>query len=116
MVIETLMSDEAVLNEIGQRLARRRVELEFTQADLAEQAGVAKRTVERIEAGKSTQTSTLIRILRVLDLLGALNSLIPVSGPRPLDILELKGKERKRASSKKRKKQTYKAWSWGDEE
>ena len=65
MTINTFMSDEAVLQEIGRSMARRRVELELTQAALAEQAGVAKRTVERIEAGLSTQTANLIRIFRV---------------------------------------------------
>ena len=56
MLIESLLTDEAILEEIGRRLARRRVDLGCTQADLAEQSGVAKRTVERIEAGRSPAT------------------------------------------------------------
>lgn len=115
MVVEALMSDEAILKEIGRRLARRRLELELTQAELAERAGVSKRTVERVEAGESTQTSTLIRIFRILGLLDNLDSLIPASGPRPLDLLKLRGKERQRASSKKGKEQAGATWSWGDE-
>jgi len=109
------MSDEAVLQELGQRLSRRRVDLNLTQAQLAEQAGVAKRTVERIEAGESTQLSTLIRIFRVLGLLEALDAMIPETGPRPLDLLKLKGKERQRASSKKRSEPRDDGWTWGDE-
>ena len=50
MNIDPMMSDAAVLLELGHRLSRRRVELELTQADLAREAGVAKRTVERVEA------------------------------------------------------------------
>jgi transcriptional regulator with XRE-family HTH domain len=113
--IETLMTDQAILKEIGGRLGRRRVELEFTQAELAEEAGVSKRTVERVEAGESTQTSTLIRILRALQLLEALDAAIPATGPRPMDLLKLRGKERRRASSKKRREQAGEDWSWGDE-
>ena len=113
--MDVLMSDEAILQELGQRLARRRVELNLTQAQLAEQAGVGKRTVERIEAGESTQLSTLIRIFRVLGLLDALDAMIPEPGPSPLDLLKLKGKERQRASSKKRGEQAEEGWSWGDE-
>ena len=113
--MDVLMSDEAILQELGQRLARRRVELNLTQAQLAEQAGVGKRTVERIEAGESTQLSTLIRIFRVLGLLDALDAMIPEPGPSPLDLLKLKGKERQRASSKKRDGQVEEGWSWGDE-
>lgn len=116
MIIDALMSDDAVLQAIGKRLARRRLELELTQAQLAEQAGVGKRTVERIEAGESAQTATLIRIFRILGLLENFASFIPESGPRPLDLLKLKGKERHRASSKKQQDHDDKPWSWGDEE
>lgn len=116
MTVDALMGDDAVLRAIGKRLARRRLELELTQAQLAEQAGIAKRTVERIEAGDSTQTATLIRIFRILGLLENFAALIPEPGPRPLDLLKLKGKERRRASSKKRQGQTGEPWTWGDEE
>jgi len=115
MDIGTLISDEAVLAEIGKRLARRRVELNFTQAALAEQAGVSKRSVERLENGGSTQTSTLIRIFRVLELLHAFDALIPSPRTRPLDLLKNKGRERQRASSRNRSKTTAQGWSWGDE-
>jgi transcriptional regulator with XRE-family HTH domain len=79
--ITSLLSDEAVLAELGARLARRRIELQLTQAALAEQAGVAKRTVERIEAGASAQMSSIIRLLRVLELLPVLEQLVPAGGP-----------------------------------
>ena len=114
MKIENLQTDEAILVELGERLTQRRLELQLTQAALAEQAGVAKRTVERIEAGATTQLSTLIRILRVLQLLDRLEGLIPASGPRPMDLLKLKGKERQRATRKSKPADTE-PWQWGDE-
>jgi len=113
--IENLMSDKAVLEEVGHRLSRCRVEQEVTQAKLAKEAGLSKRTVERIEAGESTQTSSLVRIMRVLGLLESLDAAMPETGPRPMDLLKLRGKERQRASSKKNKEQVGKEWSWGDE-
>ena len=109
------MTDDAVLEELGRRLERRRIDFGLTQAKLSEQAGVSKRTIERMEAGAATQTRNLIRILRVLDLLKGLDQLIPEIGPRPMDLLKLKGKERKRASSSSVVKQSGKAWSWGDD-
>jgi transcriptional regulator with XRE-family HTH domain len=114
MKIEELLSDEAILRELGERLAQRRLELELTQAELAEQAGVSKRTVERMEVGATTQLSTLIRVLRVLDLLARLDKLVTVSGPRPTDLLKLKGKERQRAPRGK-KSAPDEPWQWGDE-
>jgi len=110
-----LLTDDAVLAEIGARLTRRRLDLQLTQANLAEQAGVAKRTVERVEAGASTQLSTLVRLLRVLDLLPNLDQAIPELPPRPMDLLKRKGKQRQRASSRGRKAETGKPWAWDDE-
>jgi len=114
MKIEGLLTDEAILAELGGRFAQRRLELQLTQEMLAEQAGVSKRTVERVEAGATMQLSTMIRILRVLELLDRLETLVPESGPRPMDLLRLKGKARKRASGK-RKPTDEKPWTWGDE-
>jgi len=108
-------ADDAVLEELGRRLERRRLDLRLTQANLAEQAGVSKRTVERIEAGAVAQTLSLIRILRVLDLLQGLDQLIPKTGPRPMDLLKLKKKERKRASSRRTADRAGADWSWGDD-
>ena len=51
MKIAKQASDEAILSELGGRLTRVRLEQNLTQAQLAEQAGVSKRTVERLEAG-----------------------------------------------------------------
>ena len=71
MKISKLLADDAILTEIGERVARRRLDLQLTQAEMAEQAGVAKRTVERIEAGASAQMSSIIRILRVRSVAGS---------------------------------------------
>jgi len=114
MKIEGLLTDEAILAELGGRLVQRRLELQLTQQMLAEQAGVSKRTVERIEAGATAQMSTLVRILRVLELLDRLEALVPAAGPRPMDLVRLKGKARKRASGK-RKPTDEGPWRWGDE-
>lgn len=115
MKISDLVSDEAVLTEIGQRILQRRLALQMTQAVLAEQAGVAKRTVERIEAGASAQMSSMIRLLRVLGLLPGLELLFPKQAQRPMDLLKRKGKIRKRASTPREKADREKPWHWGDE-
>ena len=114
MKITGLLTDEAVLAEIGARIARRRVDLQMTQAAAAEQAGIAKRTLERMEAGQTSQLTTLIRVLRVLDAAPGLESLIPETEPSPMDLLKRKGRVRKRASGRGTAKPTDKAWRWDD--
>jgi transcriptional regulator with XRE-family HTH domain len=101
MKITGLLTDDAVLAELGERVARRRIELQLTQAAAAEQAGIGKRTLERMEAGQTSQLNTLVRVLRVLDAMSGLDCLIPEPGPIPMDLLTLKGKVRQRASGKR---------------
>ena len=115
MKISKTLADDAILAEIGERITQRRLDLQLTQADVAEQAGVAKRTVERIEAGASAQISSIIRILRVLDLLPGLDRMIPEAGPKPMDLLKRKGKVRQRASSSRPSDRSDKPWTWDDE-
>ncbi len=115
MDIAKLLSDDRILAELGERLAYRRLKLQLTQAQLAAQAGVAKRTVERIEAGASAQMSSVIRLLRVLDLLANLDKLIPPVAPSPMDLLRGKGKPRQRARSKRNDGVAEKPWSWDEE-
>ncbi len=115
MKISSLLTDDAVLAEIGERIAARRVDMQLTQAAAAEQAGIAKRTLERMEAGLSSQFSSLIRVLRVLDDLPGLDSLVPETGQRPMDLLQRKGKVRQRASGKRTGKPSGEPWSWEDD-
>ncbi|HUW98450.1 MAG TPA: helix-turn-helix transcriptional regulator [Acidiferrobacter sp.] len=114
MRITGLTTDDAVLAELGVRIARRRVELQLTQAAVAEQAGIAKRTLERMEAGLASQLGTWVRVLRVLDATSGLDNLIPESGPRPMDLLKQKGKVRQRASGPRPAKATGKPWHWDE--
>ena len=119
MQIDKHMSDEAILSEMGARLARRRIDLQLTQADLAREAGVSKRTVERIEAGASAQMASVIRIFRILDLISGMDRLLPSTGPRPMDLIKNRGKrpqrvQRKRTSSSRRGGGQDEPWTWNE--
>jgi transcriptional regulator with XRE-family HTH domain len=114
MKITGLLTDDAVLAELGARITSRRVELQLTQAAVAEQAGIAKRTLERMEAGQSSQLATLVRVLRVLEATSGLDSLIPESGSRPMDLLKRKGKVRQRATGRRATKEPGKQWRWDE--
>jgi transcriptional regulator with XRE-family HTH domain len=116
MKITKQATDDAVLAELGGRLARIRLERNLTQAQLAEQVGVSKRTVERLEAGAvATQLSGFIRVCRVLDVLEHLDSLVPEPVPSPVEQLRLRGQQRRRASTVKTGKSPAKKWQWGNE-
>lgn len=118
------MTDSAVLAGLGERVARTRLQRNLTQAILAEEAGVSKRTLVRLEAGESTQLTNLIRILRALGLLGNLEALVPPPVPSPLEELRSQTRRRKRASGRIESAGgeaggpgggfAGKEWTWGD--
>jgi transcriptional regulator with XRE-family HTH domain len=102
MRITTNLTDTAILHEVGARLERRRIDAELTQAQLAEEAGISKRTVERIEAGHSTDFLMLLRVLRVLKMLEPLDQLVPDLPQSPLTLLKSRGRTRKRVGHSRR--------------
>jgi len=112
--IDRETSPNAIMQELGRRIAAHRIAMNMTQATAAREAGVGKRTVERIEAGEDSQLSTLIRLFRVLGLADGLESLVPEQGPSPIDLLKLKKKQRRRASTRGKNGQRQ-GWQWGDE-
>ena len=116
MKISNDASDGAVLKEIGKRVTQYRLNQDKTQAALAQEAGVSHRTMIRAEHGHSVQASSLIRILRALQLIENLDALIPEPAVSPVQQLKMQGKQRQRASSKPGKPGKEDTWSWADEE
>jgi transcriptional regulator with XRE-family HTH domain len=120
MKIASEHTDMAVLQEIGDRLERRRIDAGLTQARLAEEAGISKRTVERIEAGHSADFVMLLRVLRVLKLLEGLEQSIPDLPQSPLLLLKGRGRVRKRVGHSRRPADGTAApkpavpWKWRD--
>lgn len=113
MKISDQLIDEEILHALGARLVRIRLERNLTQAELATQAGVSKRTLERMEAGGATQLVNLLRVCRALGLVAGFDALIPAPVPSPVAQLKLRGKQRQRASSVKPPQPRGK-WQWGD--
>jgi transcriptional regulator with XRE-family HTH domain len=118
MRIESPLNDEAVLAELGRRLARTRLERNLSQQSLAHEAGVSKVTIERLEAGTPVKSTSLVRVLRSLGLLDALDRLIPEPLPSPVERQRLQGRRRQRARGGDRREGSLgesKPWRWGDE-
>ena len=88
MRLDQLQTDDAVLAELGRRLERHRIARDSTQAELAEEAGIGRATLQRIERGRSVQMTSLVKLLRTLGLLGALDAAMPASVEEPIAELE----------------------------
>ena len=114
MQITSLLTEGAVLTELGARLERIRLERNVTQAALAREAGISRRTVVRLEQGEGgVGTIALLRVLRVLGLLDRVDQLVPEPLPSPIEQLRLQGRRRQRASGVRRDAEEI-GWTWGD--
>lgn len=114
---DSLLTDDAVLARLGERLAQVRLRHELTQRELAAEAGVGATTVERIEGGKSVTLANFVRVLRVLGLQDELLSLAPEPSLRPAELADRAGRRRQRVSRRRRESATPPAapFAWGDE-
>lgn len=94
----TAMSDEGIINQIGNFIKKTRIAKNKTQAQIAETAGINRWTVSKIENGESISLSVLIQILRALDALYVLDDFTISKHISPLQAVKLQKKERQRAS------------------
>jgi len=119
MKISNENTDAVVLDEIGRRAARIRLDRNLTQSGLADEAGVHRNTIDRFESGQSISLTNFIRVLRALGLLAEFDQLIAEPVQSPIDQLKLSGKSRKRARAPRGQTsdgQSDGGWSWGDRE
>ena len=106
----------ATSNQIEKAVCKRikdiRLTRNITQARLAEEAGVALRTIKRLEKGEGVTFNTFIRVLIALKIQQNLEGLLPDPSVRPMDRINLSGSERKRASLSQPQSEKV-PWSWG---
>jgi transcriptional regulator with XRE-family HTH domain len=99
---------------LGRQLKNIRLTRNFTQAQLAKEAGVAIGTIKRLEEGQNVSLNTYIRIMMALDLQQNLETLLPDPTIRPIERVNTGGSERKRARPVRSDTENS-TWAWGDE-
>ena len=108
------LTDEAALRELGGRIARLRLDRNLTQQQLADEAGISRHSLLRLEDGQSVALSTLVRALRALELLDGLEALVPQALPSPLEQLEREHGQRQRGSGTRAEDDPgARPWRWG---
>lgn len=106
MKIDRANTDTAISRELGGRLQRQRLARNIDQRALAEEAGIARTTLQRIEDGEPVNSTSLLRVLRVLDLVEGLEQLIPEPRESPIEQLEARqrARPRQRAGTPRRRR------------
>ena len=96
------MSDERLLSLVGNFIKHHRIEKNIDQTDLAKDAGISRSTLSLMENGKPVMFPSIIRVLRVLDLLYIFDSFKVENVVSPMAMLKLQQKQRTRASKTKK--------------
>lgn len=109
------MSDTALSELIGNFVKHHRLQQNKTQKETSKAAGISRSTLSLLERGETVTVTTLIQVLRTLNLLHIMEAFkLPdaLQEISPLAYAKLQKKKRQRARSKKAKdnKNTNPSW------
>jgi putative transcriptional regulator len=96
------LSDSAVVGELCSNLKLMRLNKNWSQSRLAEQAGLDRVTISRMENGRAATMLTFVQVLRALDKLQLLNVFDEEPEQSPLKLLKLQEIQRQKASPHKK--------------
>jgi len=91
------MTDATIVQAIGQFVKQKRLLVNKTQSQLAKEAGLNPYTISQIENGGSVTLSTLIQLLRALDVLYVLDNFRMIEGISPIQYAKMQKNKRQRA-------------------
>ena len=94
--IGDFLTDSENMAEFGARLRARRLERNLAADDIAKMTGINRKTILELEAGRDVRLSSVIKVLRAQQLLGALDAALPDTLPG-LGALSKRGQPRVRA-------------------
>lgn len=110
----SIATSSQIEEHLCRQLEKIRLTLNMTQPQLANESGVGVRTIKRLEKGQGVSMDTFIRVLIALKLQQNLAVLLPDPAVRPVERVNYRGKERKRARPVEIDRDKG-PWSWGDE-
>jgi len=104
------MSDKSIIETIGRYIKQQRLNQNKTQAQTAEHAGVNRWTISQIENGEAISLTSLVQILRALDLLHVFDTFKIETQISPLELAKLEKQKRQRARNSSNNNQTESEW------
>ena len=94
------MTTSEELKSLGKSLAKLRIDQNIQQANLAYEAGISVRTLQRLENGENVRVDALLKILQRVGRLRALNETL---NP-PLPPYQLARQQKNKRSNQKRRR------------
>ncbi len=95
------MNDSAILDLLGERIKKERLNQNMTQFEIAQRAGMDRIVLTRLENGKGCTLGNMIKILRVLGKIDQLDLFLPEPGVSPVQLAKFTGQQRREASGRR---------------
>ena len=106
-ILNSNMSNTAILAELGSRLKNLRLSKNKDQQQFSYESGISLRTLSRLENGHSVSFEAVLKVMRALDLIERLDLLLPSAEISPVQQTKNKHRtKRQRASSPRDKPAT----------
>jgi len=110
-VFESTETTDELLKNLGVRLSELRLSRGLTQEDLAQRAGISKRSLERLEKNEGNpRLSVFVSVCQVLGLVHGFDALLPAVELGPMALAAGRSLPKRARKSLKKK-----AVRWGDE-
>ncbi len=104
------MSDKALSDVIGRFIRHHRLKKNLSQATVAERANISRSTLSLLERGETVTVSTLLQVLRTLELLHVMDAFEIKSQISPMQLAKIERERRRHASGKSKKDQQKSDW------
>ena len=104
------LSDKALTKEIGRFIKQNRLDQNRSQEWVANKAGISRSTLSLLEKGEAGTISSLLQVLRVLELLHVMDTFFVSDQISPLELAKHDLKKRKRSSPIPIRKQSNSEW------
>lgn len=109
------MNDEALLQEVGRRIAFLRRSSQIKQEELAEKAGISRYALSRLENGAGgIRLESFLSVLRSLNVLNRLSVVLPEPTLTPIQLVELGKKSEEALPKRIRTRRSSSNRVWGD--
>ena len=108
----TSMSDKALGEIIGDFVKHNRLNQNRSQSNIATSAGISRSTLSLLERGEKISLGSLIKVLRVLDLLHIMDVFKIDNVISPIEYARLQKNKRKRASNMKENTNSEEDLGW----
>ena len=106
------MDDKALCAVIGKFIKHHRLNQNKTQDDISEQAGISRSTLSLMERGEKVTLSSLIQVLRILDLLYVMDVFKVTTEISPIEYARLQKNKRQRARNQDKEETSKEEPTW----